>query len=146
MNRMMVNLEDHLTSRLYLWDTKEWLIRGSGADSSLTDTGSVKSNRTTNSVNHVMAKSRRGHFSFSLYEHFFLTVSTFLSLPSMISETQVSVLTSSENKNEKTGYHRKESYKHEKVFSSQRKPITFHLSQCHIYDPLQMYHFALVLV
>lgn len=42
-NRMIVNLEDHLTSRLYFWNTKERLIRGSGADISLTDTGRVKS-------------------------------------------------------------------------------------------------------
>lgn len=30
-NRIIINLEDHLTSRLYLWETRKWLVRGNGA-------------------------------------------------------------------------------------------------------------------
>ena len=37
------------------------------------------------------------------------------------------------------------SYKHEKVFNSLRNPITCHLSQRRVYDPLQTYRFALFL-
>ena len=82
---MVINLEGHLTPRLYLWEMRKRLIKDSGAWYSLIGREGVRFYRR--------AAFRRVSHSQGIEQVISVTRSTFLLLPSVISETEMNVQT-----------------------------------------------------